>query len=50
MVLQPFLTGLGGRVPGTVSGFLCDTEFLQALPIMSKMEEVIISSDFAKIH
>lgn len=50
MVLQTFLTCLGVRVPGTVSGFFCDTdtEFLQALPSMSKMEEAIISSDFAK--
>lgn len=32
-----------------MSSFLCDTEFLRALPIMSKMEEIIIQIDFAKI-
>lgn len=31
-----------------MSGFLCDIEFLQALPIIGKMEEIIIQRDFEK--
>lgn len=49
MILQLILPGLGARVSGTMSGFLCDVEFLQALPIVSKMEEIINQRDLAKI-
>lgn len=50
MILWPILPDLGASVSGTMSGFLCDVEFLQALPIMSEMEEIKMQNDFAKIH